>query len=138
MIRPFERIDVRRIKANEFSKPSDMAFVFNDAEFYKHTLVGADSSVYAIICWRRYWSNNFIAFFLISEEMPSIYARELKRFVFDAIMDFRAERVQTDSVDCPELNRWHDFLGFRLEGKREKMIFDKDFNMWGLLKGRDF
>lgn len=138
MIRPFARIDARRIRANEFSDPKDMAFVFNDDEFYKHTLVADNGEVYAIACFRRYWHNNFIAFFLISKDMPPIHARELKRFIFDAIMDFRAERVQTDSVDCAELNRWHKFFGFALEGKREKMIFDKDYNMWGLVKGRDF
>ncbi len=138
MIRAFNRSDIRRIKANEFSKPNDLAFVFYDEEFYKNTLVGDDGDVYAIICFRRYWHNNFLAFFLISEDMPFIYARQLKKFLLDAIIDFRAERVQTDSRDCAILNRWHKFLGFTLEGKREKMIFDLDYNMWGLLKGRDF
>ena len=70
--------------------------------------------------------------------MPPIYARELKTFVHEAVIDLRAERVQTESVDTPALNKWHEFLGFALEGKREKMIFDNDYNQWGYLKGRDF
>lgn len=123
-------MDARRLKSNRFSRVNDMAFVFQDPTFLKHTLVSAKSDVLAIICFKRYWGNNWIAFFLISEEMPPIYARELKRFVDDAIMDLGAERVQTDSVDCPELNRWHDFLNFELEGTRKRMLYGKDFNMW--------
>lgn len=111
--------------------------MFDDDTFFKHTLVKNDR-VYAIICFKRYWKNNWCAFFLISEDMPAIYARELKDFVHNACNDLGAERVQTDSVDCDILNRWHQFLGFTLEGKRERMIYDKDFNMWGFLKGRDF
>ncbi len=138
MIRAFEQMDARRIKANEFSDPADMAFVFNDDGFCKHTLVSDESDVLAIICWRSYWKNNYLAFLLISEDMTAIRARALKKFIFEVIMDFGMQRVQTDSVDCPELNRWHDFLGFTLEGKRPKMLYDKDYNSWGMVKGRDF
>lgn len=138
MIRRFEMMDARRLKANEFSAVSDMSFVFHDDSFFKHTLVGPESDIHAIICFKRYWANNWAAFFLISSDMPAISARQLKKFVDDAIIDLRAERVQTDSVDCPELNRWHKFLGFRKEGTREKMIFDRDYNMWCKMKGKDF
>lgn len=138
MIRPFQRIDVRRLRANKFSIASDSGFIFDDDTFYKHTLVTDKSDVLAIICFKNYWGNNWIACFFISDEMPAIYAKQLKRFVDDAIIDLGAERVQTDSQDCPELNRWHKFMEFTLEGKREKMLYDKDYNLWGKLKGRDF
>ena len=63
MIRFFERVDMRRLKSNEFSKLDDISFVFDDPDFYKFTLVGSDQNVYAIICFKRYWKNNFVAFF---------------------------------------------------------------------------
>lgn len=137
MIRKFQKIDARRLKVNQFSHLHDMAFVFDDDEFYKHTLVDG-SDVKAIICFRKYWGNNFIAFFLISDDIKPMNARELKRFIYEAADAFQAQRIQTDSQDCDTLNKWHKFLGFRLEGKREKMLYDKDFNMWCLLKGKDF
>lgn len=130
MIRRFQKTDLRRIKSNEFSEIEKVDFVFADDDFCKHTLVGEKSDVFAIICFKRYWNNNWMAFFLISEDMPVIYARELKNFINNAMIDLRAERIQTDSVDCPELNRWHKFLGFTLEGTRKKMIFNQDYNMW--------
>lgn len=138
MIRFFERTDIRRIKSNAYSGVGDLAFVFEDDSFYKFTLVGNDDRVYAIICFKKYWKNNAIAFFLISEDMPLICARELKEFVHNAVKDMGGERVQTDSVADPTIDRWHKFLGFTLEGRRDKMINDKDYHLWGFLKGRDF
>lgn len=138
MIRPFERVDARRIKPNQFSDCKDMWFVFDDPEFYKFSLVGNEADVFAIICFRKYWGNNYLAFFLIDENMPMIHARELKRFIYEAASDLGAERVQTDSVDCELLTKWHEFLGFKHEGKREKMIYNQDYSMWAILRGRDF
>lgn len=137
MIREFRRIDLRRLKGNEFSGKNDIGYIF-DPEFYKHTLVDRNDEVKAIIFARPYWKKNFIASFLISENINLGDVRELKKFLYQAIEDIGVERIQTDSIDCPVINRWHTFLGFTLEGKREKMAYDKDFNMWGLLKGRDF
>ena|SRR5688572_14075240 len=137
MIRKFERSDLRRIKSNNFSKTRDIGFVFDDDDFLKQTLT-KDGNVYAIICFKSYWKNNFIGFFLIGEDMPAICARELKDFVDNLVVDLNIERIQTDSVDTEILNKWHYFLGFTLEGTMKKMIFDNDYNMWGFLKGRDF
>lgn len=138
MIRHFEPPDARRLKPNEFSGTYDLAAIFQDESYYKHTLVDDNSDVQAIIVFRPYWQNNYVAFFLISQDFPKRLASELKEFVNNAILDLGADRVQTDSVHCEVLNRWHDWLGFTLEGCREKMIEGKDFNMWAKLRGRDF
>jgi len=138
MIRKFEAVDARRIRANSFSDVKDVTVAFKSDNFCKHTLVGEKGEVYAIIVFGEYSKKNYLAFFLIAEDMPTIHARELKSFIYNAIFDLGANRVNTDSLDCPVLNRWHKFLGFTLEGKREKMIDDKDYNLWGLLRGRDF
>lgn len=137
-IRHFERMDVRRFKPNEFSHTKGMDFVFDDPNFYKFSLVGDKGDIYAIICFMKYWGNNYVAFFLICEDMPKLAGHKLKNFIFNAIEDLGADRVQTDSADDETLNKWHEYLGFTYEGTREKMMHNKDFNMWGLLRGRDF
>lgn len=132
-------MDFRRLKnPNRFSKVEGIEFAFNDDNFYKATLVSKDSSVHALICFMRYWRNNFTAFFLISDNLKAKEAIELRKFVYEAAKDFQADRIQTDSVACESLTRWHKFLGFRSEGVREKMIYDQDYEMWAVLKGRDF
>lgn len=138
MIRNFEKVDARRISVNSFSQVGDMSFVFDDPSFYKSTLVGEDSGIYAIICFKRYWENCFLGFFLVSKDIKPIHARELKRFINQVLIDFEVDRMQTDSVACEMMTRWHKFLRFKSEGIREKMIYGKDYEMWAMLKGRDF
>lgn len=112
--------------------------MFDDDDFYKHTLVDKDEQVQAIICFRPYWRRNYIAFFLVSDEIQLSSVKELKRFVYDAIMDLQADRVQTQSVDCEKLNAWHEFLGFTHEGKHEKFVEDRDYNTWAVVRGRNY
>lgn len=138
MIRAYQALDARRLKANEHSDAEDMAWVFKDDDFHKHTLEDEAGRVLCIICFKKYWKNNYLAFLLISREMTAIHGREVRRWIFNAMTDLGMVRVQTDSVDCPEINRWHKFLGFTLEGTRQKMLFDKDYKMWAFVKGRDF
>ena len=130
MIRPFESTDIRRLKPNEFSEPYDIDFILDDPESIKFTQVDNDSNVVCIICAKRYWGDNYMAFFLIAQEYPPKLARELKKAVHDFIKDCGVKRIQTDSVDCDLLNRWHSFLQFKSEGVRKKMIFDRDYISW--------
>lgn len=130
MIRQFEMMDVRRLKPNEFSKPKDVMFVFDDDSFYKNTMEDDNGRVLCIIGFKRYWQNNFVGFFLLSEEIEPIHARELKRFIDNAMIDMEADRLQTDSVSCLTLDKWHRFLKFELEGVRKKMLYGKDYKLW--------
>ena len=139
MIRTYNSIDARRLKnPNKFSDVKSCIFALEDPNFYKATLVSEDSSIHAIICFMRYWGNNFAAFFLISDNLTGREAVELKKFIYQAVDDFQADRVQTDSVHCEVLTKWHEFLGFRSEGVREKMLYNKDYEMWSIVKGRDY
>jgi hypothetical protein len=139
MIREFQLIDPRRLKGNKFSKTVGLTReIFDNPTFHKNTLVGADGEVYAIICFAPYWRRNFVSMFLIAENMPILAARELRKFLHDAIIDFNADRVQTESPACPELDRWHKFLGFTFEGCKAKMALDMDYNSWAMVRGRDF
>lgn len=138
MIRHFARMDIRRLKANKFSDIKGADFVFDDDAVMKHTLVDNNDRVLAVICFQEYWRRNFYAFFLISEEIGAHGISELKDFVYQAISDLGADRVQTHSVDAPEVNRWHEYLGFTCEGKHEKMLYDKDYRSWAVVRGRNY
>lgn len=138
MIRAYNRADKRRLRPNSFCKIRELAPVLDDEEFYRHTLVGADDEVYGILFFRSYWKNNYLVFVLLAEEIPPVYIRELRGFLYDAIYDFGAERVQTDSLDHPIVNKMHMFFGFRSEGLREKLIYGQDYRQWAMLKGKDY
>lgn len=135
MIRQYEPGDESKIELNDFVFNFDLLKAHIDnPEYYKSTVVAGDK-VMAIIAFRPYWERCFDSFFMITRNMPLIHARELKQYLHDAIVDFNAERVQTDSLDCPTLNRWHEFLGFTLEGTRRKLVYGKDFNCWSIVNG---
>lgn len=131
MIRKFHKSDLNNIKCNQFSTTEGDAEDILHADYYKNTLVdGAD--VLCIIAFRRYWERNFIAFMMVSDDIRPVHARELKEYIRLAMIDFECERLQTSSIKCETLDRWHRFLGFELEGTQRKLIFGKDFNMWAM------
>lgn len=130
MIRPFESIDARRLKPNEFSEPYDVGFILGDPEAIRFTQVDEDSNVVCIIVAKKYWADNYLAFFLIAKDYPPRLAKELKKAIHGFIKDCGVQRIQTDSIDCDLLNRWHSFLEFQCEGIRKKMLHGKDFRSW--------
>lgn len=131
-------MDLRRLRPNGYSSLTalgEMNFIFDDPTFYKQTLEDDDGAVIAVLCFKAYWQQNYICFLLLSESATMRHARQIKRFVHSVMEDFRCNRLQTDSLDCAMINRWHKFLGFELEGTRRKIINDQDFNMWAMLAG---
>lgn len=132
MIRVYAQGDERRMKPNEYSDIDACAPVFEDRAFEKFTLEHL-GIVEAIICFKPYWEDNYIGFLLISDDMPVICARELHDFVHRSFKGIGMKRLQTDSMDCAVLNRWHEFVGFTLEGTRRAFMNGKDFNMWGMV-----
>lgn len=138
MIRRFDKLDLRRLRPNGYSTLTglgEMAFIFDDPTFYKQTLEDENGAVICILCFKAYWQNNYLCFLMLSEDADFRHARQIKRFVYNVMEDFQCNRLQTDSLDCDTINRWHRFLGFELEGTRRKIINGQDFNMWAMLAG---
>jgi hypothetical protein len=139
MIREFRISDPRMLNGNKFSNThGQMIDVFANDKFFKQTLVNSEAEVLAIIAWASYAKQNFVGMFYISKFITPIAGRELRDFVRDVRIDLNFNRLQTDSPATPELDKWHKFLGFTLEGRRDKMVDDTDYHLWGMLKGRDF
>ena len=137
MIRHFDRLDLRRLKPNGFTSTSNLGWIIDDPSFYKQTLEDDETgAVLCVIIFKPYADKNFVGFFLMGQDIAPIHARQLRRFVENVIIDFEMDRLQTDSIDCDLLNRWHKFLGFAFEGTRKKMMMGKDYNMWAIVPER--
>lgn len=134
MIRRFERADLRSFFPNEHSDVASVMFVFEDPYWLNFSFM-VDGVTSAIICARRYWGNNYVAFFLISRGFKARNAVKLREFLHSAHKRFGAKRIQTDSVACEKIDAWHRFMGFKLEGRREKMMHGKDYNCWAIVFG---
>lgn len=134
MIRPFASTDIRRITPNKYAEHVDIDTQLSMPDLFIHSVVDDDSGdVVCIMAFKQYWGQNYHVSLIASDKMTFAHGKEIKQFIEEAIVDLGAKRVQTDSMDCPELNRWHEFIGFKSEGVREKMVFDTDYRMWGMV-----
>ena len=73
---------------------------------------------FAVICQCASYSN------LCKVKMKYLIGR-----VFD---DYKARYVQTISEDAEQLNKWHEFLGFKKEKVLPNYRRGKDFIVWSM------
>lgn len=132
MIREFIKEDLKNFEPNIYSQYDDFIDIFDNYEYLKYSLI-KEGKVKAILCFTNYWENNWNCFLLMCKGFEFCYAKDIKKFMQYCIKKLKPQKLETDSLDCPELNRWHKFLGFKLEGTKRKHIYGKDINMWGML-----
>jgi len=128
MIRAYKTGDEKRLSFNRFSDPSTAPEVFYD-ESYTKTTVEHKGEVRAIVVWKEVEPSSYAAFIVLSDIATKKNCLELKRLINDAILRLKPKLIFTYSIDCEELDRWHDFLGFRKEGDGV-LIGDKNLTRW--------
>lgn len=129
MMRGYKEGDELRLEFNKFSDPATAPEVFMDDTYVKETLEDG-GEVKAIVCWKEIAPRSIAGFFLVSKNIGMSHCRELKLFIKELIVNLRLELVLTYSVDCDELNKWHEFLGFNKEEDGRVSIGDKSLNKW--------
>ena len=134
MIKNFVLTDLGYFLPNEFSNPDRVLDQLTDPKFEVRSLWD-DGMVAAILCFTNYWGRNWHGFFLIAEGFKPKLAAVIRNYIRSTMEEKDALRLQTDSIACKVLDDWHEFMGFKWEGCREKMLFDRDYNMWALMRG---
>jgi|GEM_PF-4184554 len=134
MIRPFQLQDLGAFLPNEYSNPDVVFPALVSPSFEVQSMVAPDDAVQAIVAYKNYWGNCWQGFLLIAERFPFPAARALRAHLHGTMALKNALRFQTDSVSCDCLRKWHEYLGFTLEGTRKKMMFNRDYDMWALLR----
>lgn len=64
------------------------------------------------------------------------YAIKMKYLIKCVADQYGAEEVKTISEDVPDLNKWHEFLGFYQQKKLPNFYRGKDFILWRMEYGR--
>lgn len=134
MIRKFKIEDLDSFDPNEYSDPQRVRCALDDATYEVQTLE-LEGKTMAVLCFQNYWGRNWHGFFLIAKGFTPRMAFILRSHIRHTMEIKDALRLQTDSVDCKILNDWHEFLGFQWEGCRRKMMFNRDYCMWALMRG---
>lgn len=134
MIKAFEINDLGCFTPNEFSEPDPVLLQLVSGEYVVESMVEPDGRVMAIMAYRNYWGDCWTGFILVSAFFDIEAAEELKGHFKAGMKALNAGRVQTESVADVKVRKWHEFMGFTLEGTRRKMMFNRDYDMWALLR----
>lgn len=135
MIKPFRIEDLGYFIPNKYSNPDAVLEQLTDPEFEVETL-WHEGMVAAILMYTNYWGDCWRGCFLIADKFPPKKVIVLRDHIRAGMIKKDAARLHTESPSCDELTKWHEFLGFKYEGTREKMLYGKDFDMWAILRGK--
>lgn len=138
MIREFRKQDVFDIKFNQFAEIESIGMTIDQygemlEKFTSWTLVH-DDKVQCILSISEFFNGTYTSGILFSADFNPICAREVKKFIHNYVLkEFRMIRLETESVDCDELNKWHKFLGFESEGVKRKYLNGKNYRIWSII-----
>lgn len=134
MMKPFKIEDLGCFLPNKFSNPDHVLEQLSDPSFEVESL-WHDGDVHAILMYTNYWGTCWRGCFLVSEHFNPKLAVVLRDHIAATMEKKNASRLHTESVSCPELTAWHEYLGFTWEGCRKKMLFGRDYDLWAILRG---
>ena len=107
IVRPFITDHLNHFVPNEVSQPDDIAFAFDDDDYYKYSL-WKEGKVKAIVFFRDNGGGDIAGFFLISDCFTARDGVLLKKFMFQKIKIHQPERLWTASLaDNKLIERWH-------------------------------
>lgn len=133
-IKPFKMTDLGYFLPNEFSDPDRVLDRLTDDSFEKQTLWHKGMAA-AILAFQNYHGRCWHGFFLVADDFPARLALVLRDHVRKTMILKDAIRLHTDSVACSVLQQWHEFLGFKWEGCREKLLYGMDYDCWAIIRG---
>lgn len=131
---PFKMSDLGSFVPNEWSDPDRVLDMLVDPAYVTVTMRHPDGMTAAILAFTCYSADAWHGFFLISKRFTATQGKVIRAYIRSTMRTLDADRLQTDSQDSPEINKWHQFLGFTKEGTRRRMLNGKDYNMWALMR----
>lgn len=133
MIREFKTEDLDSIEVNNFGDEDLINKLKPILNVFQAWTLEDKGIVKAILFYRSYANHNYEGFVVASIFMSAFDGQELKEFIYKLINRLEIKRIETLSLDCEELNKWHRFLGFKCEGIKRKFLKNKDYKMWAIL-----
>ena len=131
-ITPFKIDDLGAFMPNEFSNPDEVFPMLMGMEV--QTMWGDDGLVQAFLCVKNYWGRCWVGFILVSENFDRDNVLRLRALIEHSMTQRNAQRLETTSQSCERLTKWHKLLGFTHEGTKRKMMFDRDYDMWAIVR----
>lgn len=134
MIRRFVADDLKSFVPNEYSEHKGIDNVFEDDAWHKFSLILYGKTM-AIVLAREAEKDCYNAFFLIDRDFRARDAFHLKDFLAGLGAEYGVKLIESDGLDCPTINQWHEYLGFTLAPARNKVINGREFQCWEMTFG---
>lgn len=103
------------------------------AEKYSYTLFDTKiNEPVAILCFWEIGKNSCYGMIIASDKFGNNpkYAIKMKYLIGCVIDQYGINEVKTISEDAPDLNKWHEFLGFEKTEKLPDYYKGRDFILW--------
>lgn len=130
MIRKYEQGDFSGMVSNGLTNSENLS---EEAIKMYESYTLFDDGVKIIISYFEYAKDCYTCFLVVSNELKISHIKELKRFISSVTKSLEMKRLETLSLQCKILTRWHRFIGFELEGTKRNYINGKNFDMWGMI-----
>lgn len=126
MIREFIIADLDRFEPNDYSRPDDVRYVFEDEGWWNYTL--ENSCVKAIVCFKENALGEWAVFALLSKYFRARDSVEMRDFMLRAQDVLKPKKLWTISKPIEKTSRWHRFFGFVFERPQE--FQGETYNLW--------
>lgn len=134
MIREFISSDIEDIAHNAYSDKELFEKIRPVLGQYEASTVVRDGVIRAILFYRNYAETNYECFLIGSTFLSAYDSQEIREFIRGMMERRNIRRVETLSLNDDELNRWHKFLGFSIEGTKRRFLNGQDYNFWAILR----
>lgn len=129
--------DINEMKFNHWARILKNSKALKNIKEYlrlAHSYTLYDNKPIAILAFDEYDKDKYDGCIIADESFSSNpkYAIKMKWLINLLIKKFNMKRVQTTSEDSPELNKWHEFLGFKLEKKDSLIKKGVHYSLWGM------
>jgi hypothetical protein len=99
-----------------------------------HSFTIFDEKPVAILSFFEYDKDRYYGYIIADEDFAKNpkYAIKMRWLIKRVADEFSPKRVETISEDAEKLNRWHEFLGFKLEKQHCWQKKDVQYNLWSM------
>jgi len=137
MIREFIDKDLFEIEVNNSFGEGDLMEKLKPViAMYEGWTFENHGAVKAILFYRAYAPQHYEGFLVCSVYMSAFDGQEIREYIRKLADKLDIRRIETLSLDCDELNRWHRFLGFVCEGTKCRFLNGRNYRMWAILRER--
>lgn len=134
-VREYRDGDFEHISSNgnEFIDEYSEGLIGSGLEYNNTYVFTDDDKPFAIFLYKQYDRDRYYVCIFCIENLNRKHVAMLKDYWGRFIETYKPIRLETTSIACEKLDRWHEFFGLKKEGTKRNYLGGKDYDMWGMV-----